>query len=150
MAIKFVHTNIIARDWKKLAKFYIDVFDCKPVLPERDLKGDWLDKGAALKDAHLKGMHLRLPGYGDEGPTLEIYSYSKMENKPDEIFANRIGFGHIAFRVDNVEEVLSKALSNGGIKLGEISQHVVEGVGLLTFVYLADPEGNIIELQKWD
>ena len=24
--IKFAHTNIIARDWKRLAQFYIDVF----------------------------------------------------------------------------------------------------------------------------
>ncbi|MFZ5652735.1 MAG: VOC family protein [Bacillota bacterium] len=39
--IKYVHTNIVARDWKKLSQFYIDVFDCKPVYPERDLSGDW-------------------------------------------------------------------------------------------------------------
>jgi hypothetical protein len=25
----------------------------------------------------------------------------------------------------------------------------VPGVGLLTFQYLADPEGNIVEIQNW-
>ena len=25
----------------------------------------------------------------------------------------------------------------------------VPGVGMLTFVYVADPEGNIVELQAW-
>jgi len=148
--MKYVHTNIVARDWKKLVKFYIDVFGCIPVPPERDLKGDWLDIGTGLKDAHLKGMHLRLPGCGEDGPTLEIFSYTKSEARPDEIFANRIGFGHIAFKVDNVEKVYDKALENGGKKLGEISSHKVEGVGILTFAYLTDPEGNIIEIQKWN
>jgi predicted enzyme related to lactoylglutathione lyase len=49
--IKFVHTNIIARDWKKLAQFYIDVFECEPLKPERDLDGEWIDKmtGILLK-----------------------------------------------------------------------------------------------------
>jgi predicted enzyme related to lactoylglutathione lyase len=150
MSMKYVHTNIISKDWKKLVQFYIDVFECTPAPPERDLKGEWLDKGAGLKNAHLKGMHLRLPGYGEEGPTLEIYSYSEMTDKPNVILANRKGFGHIAFRVDNVEEVYEKALENGGQKLGEISSHNVEGVGELKFAYLADPEGNIIEIQKWD
>ena len=31
----------------------------------------------------------------------------------------------------------------------EIVSAEVDGVGMLTFVYLADPEGNIIELQTW-
>lgn len=150
MSLKYVHTNIVAKDWKKLVKFYTDAFDCVPVPPERDLSGEWLDAGTGLKDAHLQGMHLRLPGCGDEGPTLEIYSYTKSEAGASEIFANRIGFGHIAFRVENVFEVYEKALKCGGLKLGEISSHKVEGVGILTFVYLTDPEGNIIEIQKWD
>lgn len=73
MNIKYVHTNIISKDWKKLADFYIKVFDCKPVPPERNQKGSWLDKGTGVKDAHIKGMHLQLPGYGKNSPTLEIF-----------------------------------------------------------------------------
>ena len=42
--IKYVHTNLIAKDWKKLAQFYIDVFDCVSVYPEKNLSGDWIDK----------------------------------------------------------------------------------------------------------
>jgi len=29
----------------------------------------------SLQNAHLSGVHLRLLGYGDDGPTLEIFSY---------------------------------------------------------------------------
>lgn len=147
--MKYVHTNIISEDWKTLANFYIKVFDCKPVPPARDQSGDWLDKCTGVENAHLKGMHLRLPGCGEDGPTLEIYSYAKMEENLATI-PNRKGFGHIAFEVDNVAEVLENLLANGGSKQGEIISKKVEGVGYITLIYAKDPEGNIIEIQNWD
>ena len=148
MNIKYVHTNIISKDWKKLADFYINVFDCKPIHPQRDIKGKWLDKGTGVEDAHIKGIHLRLPAYGENSPTLEIYEYSKIIDS-ERSYANKQGFGHIAFHVDDINFVLKNALENGAVKIGELSRQSIEGVGLLTFIYIQDPEGNIIELQNW-
>ena len=150
MPIKYVHTNIISGDWKKLADFYVKVFDCKPVPPVRDLGGEWLAKGTAVENAKLKGMHLRLPGHGDDGPTLEIYSYDEMLEKSNPPEANRKGFGHLAFEVDDVKDILEEMISNGGAKLGEVVEKEIEGVGLLSFTYATDPEGNIIEIQNWE
>ena len=146
MKAKYKHTNIIARDWRVLSQFYQDVFGCVIVPPERDLSGAWLDKGTGVKNARLAGAHLRLPGYGDSGPTLEIYEYSHNEPKPDTA-ANREGIMHLAFEVDDVVQATSDVLSHGGSKVGDITSPEVEGSGLLSFVYLTDPEGNIIELQ---
>ena len=73
--MKYVHTNIISKDWRKLADFYTTVFECVIVPPERNQSGDWLSKGTGVPNAHLRGAHLRLPGYGENGPTLEIYQY---------------------------------------------------------------------------
>lgn len=148
MKIKYVHTNIISKDWKKLADFYIEVFDCKALPPERDQKGSCLDKGTAVKDAYIKGMHLQLPGYGENGPALEIFEYSKINNS-EETTANKQGYGHIAFHLENIYSVLDKAILKGAEKIGEISQKVVVGIGLLTFIYIRDPEANIIKLQNW-
>ncbi|WP_228442096.1 hypothetical protein [Chryseobacterium nematophagum] len=58
MEIKYGHTNIITKDWKKLADFYELVFNCIPVPPERNQKGSWLEKGTGVPNAHLQGMHL--------------------------------------------------------------------------------------------
>jgi predicted enzyme related to lactoylglutathione lyase len=33
---KYVHTNLIAKDWKRLSGFYETVFGCVAVAPERD------------------------------------------------------------------------------------------------------------------
>jgi predicted enzyme related to lactoylglutathione lyase len=148
MKIKYKHTNIIAADWRLLAKFYQEVFGCVPVPPVRDLQGPWLEKGTGVLQAHFTGVHLRLPGYGEEGPTLEIYQYS--QNQPKlPIAANREGIMHLAFEVDDVGQCLAQVLNHGGTQVGEITSSEVKGVGLLTFAYCADPEGNILELQAW-
>ncbi len=147
MKIKYVHTNLIAADWKKLAKFYIDVFGCKVKPPERDLYGEWLDKLTSLPEVHIKGIHLMLPGYDDNGPTLEIFEFNKNINNKKNI--NNEGYGHIAFAVDDVDACFKLVKSHGGSSIGETVKCEVEGVGMLHVVYAKDPEGNIIEIQKW-
>ena len=145
MPTRFAHVNVIARDWRTLAAFYQDVFDCKLVPPERDQSGEWLDRATGVPDAHIHGVHLRLPGGGS---TLEIYEYGTMTPRP-EIKPNTPGFSHIAFKVDSVEAMSSKAMAHGGSVIGEIERVSIAGAGDLLFQYVADPEGNIIELQRW-
>ena len=147
--MRYVHTNIISSDWNTLATFYITVFNCKPVPPVRNQSGSWLDTCTGVRNAHIRGVHLRLPGHGENGPTLEIYSYSAMEDKLESL-ANRKGFGHIAFEVVDVAATLTEVIEHGGSALGEISGKKVEGVGYITVVYAKDPEGNILELQNWN
>jgi predicted enzyme related to lactoylglutathione lyase len=148
MATRYTHTNIIAEDWRRLASFYQGAFGCEPVPPERNQSGTWLATGTGVKDASLQGVHLRLPGYGSAGPTLEIYSYRAMHEKPQAL-PNRKGFGHIAFVVDDVQRALDQITSLGGRAIGKITSTEVPGVGHLTFVYAVDPEDNILELQHW-
>ena len=57
--------------------------------------------GTGIAGAHLRGIHLRLPGHGDAGPTLEIFSYDQMAERPPTA-VNRPGFGHLAFSVEDV------------------------------------------------
>jgi predicted enzyme related to lactoylglutathione lyase len=33
---RYVHTNIVSTDWRRLAGFYTSVFGCELVPPERD------------------------------------------------------------------------------------------------------------------
>ncbi len=148
MKTKYVHTNIVAKDWKRLAKFYVDVFGCRPLPPERDARGQWVDEVTALEKAHVRGMHLSLPGWGKGGPTLEIFQYD------DEVAAeaktpNLEGFAHIAFSVDDVEACVEAVMRNGGGLVGKIVRTRISGAGDIRLAYARDPEGNIVEIQKW-
>lgn len=145
---RFVHTNLIARDWRRLARFYGEVFGCKPVPPERDYTGPELDAGTGLEGVRLQGVHLLLPGYGEQGPTLEIYTYSSPADGPPAA-VNRPGFGHIAFAVEDVVSAREQVLAAGGGQVGEIVTLTTTVGAQVTWCYLTDPEGNIIELQSW-
>jgi predicted enzyme related to lactoylglutathione lyase len=146
--MRFAHTNIAANNWKSLSEFYIQVFNCKLKPPERRLSGAWLDRATGLDNASLEGVHLLLPGHGDNGPTLEIFSYQKIHASNPRM-ANEIGLTHIAFEVEDVDQTLDDALKNGGQLLGQVTEKTIAGVGELKFVYFRDPEGNIVEIQSW-
>ncbi len=145
--MKYVHTNIVAKDWRKLSRFYQDIFGCTPVPPERDLSGQWLDKATGIDGARIRGIHLRLPGHGENGPTIEIFQYNDQPKSP-EAFPNRPGLGHLAFAVEDVEAVKEAVLKAGGGMVGEVVRVEIPGVGCIEFAYLTDPEGNIIEVQR--
>ncbi|WP_290758189.1 VOC family protein [Anaerostipes sp.] len=55
---------------------------------------------------------------------------------------NKCGIAHPAFEVEDVEVALQLLLEKGGKQIGEVVKTAV-------FVYAADCEGNIIEMQSW-
>jgi catechol 2,3-dioxygenase-like lactoylglutathione lyase family enzyme len=144
--VKLAHVNLVARDWDRLAAFYERVFGCTRVLPERDLSEPWLEAGTGVQGARIRGVHLRLPG-GD-GPTIEIFAYwPALDALPTA--PNRPGWGHSALAVADVAAARAAVLEAGGSALGELITTEIEGAGEITFAYVADPEGNVIELQRW-
>lgn len=148
MRAKYVHTNLIARDWRKLAQFYEEVFGCIPLPPVRDYEGTNLEAATTLPGARLKGMHLQLPGYGKGGPTLEIFEYQPGESSQEPAI-NRPGFAHIAFAVEDVKTARDEFLAAGGSAYGELIVFETSEGEEVEMIYLRDPEGNIVELQRW-
>ena len=148
MATRYVHTNLIARDWQRLVAFYVEVFGCVPLEPKRDLRGEWLERGTGVKGAHLRGQHLRLPGHGDAGPTLEVFAYDEVLDQGRPV-ANRSGFGHIAFAVDDVEAMVKRVVEAGGSAELDVVRSPVPGAGTLTVTYVRDPEGNQVEAEHF-
>lgn len=145
---RYAHTNLVARDWRALADFYTRLFGAVFVPPERDDAGPALEAGTGVAGAAMAGVHLRLPGHGERGPTLEIYGYTpSLEPQPAAV--NRPGYGHLAFEVDSVVEARQTVLDHGGRPVGEIVTLERSGGARVTWCYVTDPEGNIIELQSW-
>ena len=148
LAARYVHTNLTGRDWRRLARFYTELFGCTLVPPERDLHGSDLDAATGLDGAHLTGAHLRLPGHGDTGPTLEIFSYDRLR-EANTTAVDRPGWGHIAFQVDDVRASRAAVVAAGGSTVGHVITSTVADGRRVTWCYTADPEGNIVELQSW-
>ena len=81
--------------------------------------------------------------------SLEIFQYSrgKRTTTPQ---TNHSGYGHIAFAVTNVGNMIKKIEKNGGSMVGKRITTTIESVGTIDVAYARDPEGNIIELQRWN
>ena len=146
--IRYVHTNIVAKDAPKLIAFYKAVLGCKSIGETRDLRGEWLDRLTGLHHAHITGEHLLLPGYDGSHPTLEIFQYDEEAAHTNNAI-HRPGIAHLAFAVDDVETTLQAVLQKGGSAVGERITTPYEDGRTLTAVYARDPEGNILELQSW-
>lgn len=149
MTYRYTHTNINSPDWKRLVQFYIDVFNCKLVPPERHLHGEWFEKASGIPGAEVRGAHIALPGFEEGGPTIEIFTHTNKMGDRSTAF-NQQGFGHIAIHVDDVAAAYEKLLEHGGSSDGEIVTNYYESMGkTLTMIYAKDPDGNIIEIQNW-
>ncbi len=145
---KFGHVNVTGRDWRRLAQFYMDLFGMELVPPERDYRGPDLEAATRVAGAHLTGAHLRLPGHGDAGPTLEIYQYDAVEaSRPPRV--DRAGWGHLAFQVPDVEAALKAVAAAGGGRFGEVVTLTTSTGARVTWCYATDPDGNLVELQAW-
>ena len=145
---RFGHVNVIARDWRRLADFYREVFGMEIVPPLRDYRAEDVEAGTGVAGVAFRGAHLRLPGLGAEGPTLEIYQYdSGPEGLPS--VANRPGFRHIAFVVHDVPAAREAVIAAGGGKVGAIVTTTPGPGRRVSWAYVTDPEGNHIELQAW-
>jgi catechol 2,3-dioxygenase-like lactoylglutathione lyase family enzyme len=118
------------------------------VPPERDYSGPELEAGTGLPGARLRGVHLRLPGLGADGPTLEVFQYSDLAGEVERA-VNRPGFAHIAFSVADVRGARAEVLASGGSPVGDVVTLATATGARVTWCYVADPEGNIIELQAW-
>ncbi len=152
MKIRLAHVSITAKDLTRLREFYGKALGFVVSRPERGFSGDWLGKGTGVPGAEIKRVHLRLPDEGVDGAHLEIIEYAGAAEDSAPPAANNPGLRHLAFETESPEELarLRKlVLENGGGELGKISEKEIDGLGTVTFVYMTDPEGNIIELLNW-
>ena len=79
---------------------------------------------------------------------MEIFQYDP-QDEPQATAINRPGFAHIAFEVDDVGAARDAIIAAGGGTIGDLVVVEIPGAGNIEFVYVTDPEGNIIELQHW-
>jgi catechol 2,3-dioxygenase-like lactoylglutathione lyase family enzyme len=152
MRIRLAHVSITAKDLSRLRAFYENALGLIEARPEREFSGKWLEKGTGVPGAEIRRVHLGLPDAEPGGALLEIIEYAGRAGESVPPAANAHGLRHVAFEVESPEELArihELVLENGGGRLGEISEKEIDGLGAVTFVYMTDPEGNIIELLNW-
>jgi predicted enzyme related to lactoylglutathione lyase len=143
--MQFTHVSIVARDANKVADFYRDVFGCEDRCERSGLSSEWVDRPMGLSDGEITlGAWLSLPGV--EGPFLEIFQFKELEESQPTA-ANLMGIRHISFDVEDLGAVFDAVVAAGGAAIGEITEFD-NGGDKFSYVFMCDPEGNILDLKQ--
>lgn len=138
-----LHATIVTRDLPRLETFYVGLFNAK-VLQRLDLDSPEFAAGTGVPNARAQTVHLM---FADCLTVLEITQYA------DGVDTGRgradvPGLRHIALGVTNMDEAVAvirekgvEVLGGGPVRL--VSPARVRGV---SFMYILDPDGNIVEL----
>jgi glyoxylase I family protein len=140
--VRFDQVKFLCSDVEGLAVFYQEALDCEVVVPALTTD-EVVSHGVGAPDATVTLSTLRLPGRGDRGPVLELYS---VEGPVPDDWSYHPGSGQIALEVDDLELAIGRVIAAGGNKLGEVVEWEAPSGASARFVYMRDPEGNIIDV----
>lgn len=124
-----------ASDLDRLVAFYIDALDCRLLVPPTQIP-EPVSLGAGSAGETVQIAVLGLPGFED-GPTLELIRIGDH---------GEVGQGLLTFYVDDVHEAAERVVGAGGAYKGEIVDIGGPGGRTSRFVFMTDPEGNVVDL----
>jgi catechol 2,3-dioxygenase-like lactoylglutathione lyase family enzyme len=127
------HIHVYASDPDASAQFYIDHFEAKPIVRNRNVNGDTRIFLALGGQVLVLGDFPK--GLGPSNPP-EV---------ADGAYSHGFGIAHFGLRVDNVELAVEE-LATADVRV--LSQPIREQSGL-TYAYVAAPDGVVIELTQY-
>jgi catechol 2,3-dioxygenase-like lactoylglutathione lyase family enzyme len=133
------HTGIVVRDLAKMTDFYKSLGF---VEINRDIEqGNFIDTVTGIKHVKLEWIKLRLPDYS----ILELLKYHSHQEKADlkKQKSNKLGCSHIAFSVDNIEDVCGEIIKLGG---SLVNLPILTNDKKVKVAYCHDSEGNLMEI----
>ncbi len=142
--MRLAHINLVARDAKTLAAFYVNVMKCDVMREPKTLSGEIVSRGNGLPNSEIFSIWLRFPNL--EWPFLEIHEHAVTLHR-DLPRVNEPGFGHLAFQMEDIRDALSNIIEAGGVQIGQITDFGAPEMPYL-IAYARDPEGNVLELEQ--
>ncbi len=143
MLKKINHINVVVSDLDEAESFFIQLGFT--VGDESELSGEWISSIVALPNVRARYVTLKLPG---TETNLELIEYASppSERDPNMGKANQMGFRHIAFEVENIDEIVQD-LKDKDIKfISSIHTYPKTGKRL---VYFWGPDGILLELAQY-
>jgi len=137
------HLAITVADLERAAAFYSEVFGLERAASPYEGRGRRLSAVMEVEDAQLEGLFL-----GDGHVFLELLRYeSGFRGRPLPHRDDELGYAHLSFLVDDVDEVGALVEQHGGELRGTTRAEFPFGDGAPTVIaFCTDPDGNRIEL----
>ena len=135
------HMSFTVSNLERSIEFYRDVLGLSLWFP-MEYRGGTLAAITGMPDVHMKGAFMRLGDF-----RLELWQYLHPEGMKIAPRTCDVGSAHIAFLVDDIQEVYRNLLAKGVRFRSEPQLGTEPGPGKDTWsLYFEDPSGNTLEL----
>ncbi|MCU1526402.1 MAG: putative lyase [Frondihabitans sp.] len=135
------HVGVVVDDLAAARDFFLDIG--LEVEGETHVSGGWVDEVVGLRGVHSELVMMRTP---DRSAKLELTKFRSPSDdegiQPSK--ANRFGIRHIAFAVDELDDVLERLHLRGFGTIGSVQNYE----NIYRLCYVSGPEGIIIELAE--
>ena len=145
MIQKVNHVSITVKDLDQVVAWFRDVFGLTKVLPTYEHKSQYIESVTGLPGAHLRVGKVQVGDF-----VLEFIQYLSPPGRELKGNTNDVGYPHIGFEVDDIEEMY-KTLTQRGVEFKSPPVSInVEGnpMGGWRVAYFWGPEGMTLELMQ--
>jgi glyoxylase I family protein len=136
---RLTHIGLCVSDLNRSVEFYRNALGFEEVHSMR------VDGPETAQLLGVPGLDLRLVYLMRDGMRIELLGYEtppvRGDGRPRAM--NDVGFTHLSFLVDNVDELAQRIVAHGGRHL---SEHTVTFEGGTRGLMLLDPDGTRLEL----
>jgi len=133
------HTGIVVRDLHNSVEFYSALGFIKDNHAIEE--GIFIDRVVGLKNVKLEWAKLKAP----DGYLLELLQYHSHPEQKEIVKqgSNQLGCSHLAFSVDDIDNVCKKIKKVGG---SVVNSPTLTNDKKLKVAYCHDNEGNLMEI----
>jgi glyoxylase I family protein len=134
------HIALRVSDLERASRFYVDAFG------GRVLTAPYLREGAEAETTWggLDGVSYLVSHIAFDDGVIELFQFRSPTGLPSAVPLDpAAGLLHFGMRVDDVDASLGGVESAGGRRLWPEVRRMAPGVAV---IYVADPDGNVIEL----
>lgn len=133
------HTGLVVRDLNRSIQFY-EALGLKVYRREEEI-GPFIDMVVGIANVTVEWAKLKCP----DGSMVELLQY---RSHPDEqpltnAPSNKLGCSHIAFTVDNIDDVCQKIQGFGG---SVVNLPILAPNGMVKVMYCHDLDGILVEV----
>jgi catechol 2,3-dioxygenase-like lactoylglutathione lyase family enzyme len=135
------HVGLVVEDMDAAAAFFAELG--MEVGGASAVEGEWVDRIVGLDDVRVDSAMLRTP---DGNGCIELIRFAAPPAGVGDAGApaNTLGYRHLAFVVDDIDDTIARLAPHGGELVG-----AVESYGdVFRLCYLRGPEGIIVELAE--
>jgi catechol 2,3-dioxygenase-like lactoylglutathione lyase family enzyme len=136
------HVGIVVDDLAAATAFFVEL-GLKPQGEKFQVEGSWVDRVVRLEGVRVEGAMMETP---DGNGRLELAKFHAPPGPggDEHAPANTPGIRHVAFAVEDIDDVVAGLRARGGELVGEVEQYEDS----YRLCYVRGPEGIIIELAE--